>query len=192
PAHWIFEPPCPWEELPKHSKRENSWLITNFHGIDWDAGNIPYDRHPHIIKDLGRLAAGTDQVMIYVKGKHKVEWLTRFVDHVFDLEDIMCPSLHEPGFREPVVCDYHRPGWTENCALQNVLALKQWLRNHFDQLVSQTYNLTDDDSDFNTSESDSLTLTSNSDDDMYQDTIHILNSLSLEDQEEEEGDDMIY
>lgn len=201
PAHWIFSPPCPWEDLPNHSKRENRWLMANFHGLDWDAGNIPYDRHQHIIKDFGRLAADTDEVMIYVKGRHKVEWLTRYVDHVFDLEDVFCPSLHEPGFRRPVVCSYHRPGWTENCALQNVMALKRWIRNTSylppmpsssdddddDEETNSNSSDPDDDHAYYTSESCSLTLTSNSDHEMYVDMIDRLD-LGVE---EEEGVDVV-
>ncbi|XP_058795635.1 uncharacterized protein LOC131666754 [Phymastichus coffea] len=68
PAHWVFSPSCLCEKLPSYSKRENSWLTANIHGIDWNVGNIPYD-----IQEIGRLAADTDVVMIYVKDRHKVQ-----------------------------------------------------------------------------------------------------------------------
>ncbi|KAK0157216.1 hypothetical protein PV328_011736, partial [Microctonus aethiopoides] len=40
----LFKPPFKWDELPKQYKRMNLWVTRNYHGILWDAGDMPYDK----------------------------------------------------------------------------------------------------------------------------------------------------
>ena len=39
-GHWIMTSPCPFEDLPVRTKRENNWLTRNYHGIEWFDGDV--------------------------------------------------------------------------------------------------------------------------------------------------------
>ncbi|KAK0074387.1 hypothetical protein PV326_012494, partial [Microctonus aethiopoides] len=34
----LFKPPCKWDDLPRQYKTTNSWVIRNYHGMQWDDG----------------------------------------------------------------------------------------------------------------------------------------------------------
>jgi len=33
-GHWIMTSLCPFDDLPERIRRENNWLIRNYHGIE--------------------------------------------------------------------------------------------------------------------------------------------------------------
>ncbi|OXU18736.1 hypothetical protein TSAR_000686 [Trichomalopsis sarcophagae] len=70
----------------------------------------------------------TRNVIVWVKGAQKIEWLKPYFPDVRNIEDLGCPSLKISGFRLPLVCPHHLPDWEENCAVQNVCAINKWLR----------------------------------------------------------------
>ncbi|KAK0075024.1 hypothetical protein PV326_011947 [Microctonus aethiopoides] len=40
----LFKPACKWDDLPRQYKATNSWVIHNYHGIQWDDDDIPYNK----------------------------------------------------------------------------------------------------------------------------------------------------
>jgi len=59
--------PYPWDLLTKFEKSCASWLIANHHGLQWEAGMIPYTMARHLIISA---VVGTedDDALVYVKG----------------------------------------------------------------------------------------------------------------------------
>jgi len=41
-SHYIFASPYPWDLLIKSERSCASWLIANHHGLQWEAGMVPY------------------------------------------------------------------------------------------------------------------------------------------------------
>ena len=52
PIVYLFAPPQDWNSLPPRYKCENSWLTSNFHGLAWQEGEIPYEELEEILKLL--------------------------------------------------------------------------------------------------------------------------------------------
>lgn len=137
PKVYVFKPPCAWNQLPSYVARANNWLQRNFHGLDWDMGNRPYNYLHNAFTELKMIGGPSVEVHFYVKGLEKKRILEPYLGNVYNLEDIDCPSLHTPGFRQPEVCMYHRSGWQKNCALQNVIALRAWALREFEKLHNE-------------------------------------------------------
>ena len=70
PAVFLFAPPQDWNSLSPRYKCENSWLTKNYHGINWQEGEIPYEDFDEILKSTTR---GANKV--YVKGLEKQKWI---------------------------------------------------------------------------------------------------------------------
>lgn len=121
-----FEPPHSWFDLSNESKCANLWLKYSFHGLNWSDGDVPYNKLTEFCSTLLNISP-TRNVIVWVKGEQKKSWLQPLFPRVENLESLGCPSLKTPGFRSPVVCTHHLPGWKENCALQNVCTLRKWL-----------------------------------------------------------------
>ena len=121
PAVFLFEPPYYWDSLPVKFRCENSWLTRNFHGIPWEAGEVPYaDVQEVLINSLPRATK------VWVKGLEKKQWLGRLVPHVHNLEDLGCPSLTKLGNNHKKWCSHHTQCSKPVCAAHNVQMLKNW------------------------------------------------------------------
>ncbi|KAK0169467.1 hypothetical protein PV328_012007 [Microctonus aethiopoides] len=70
----LFESPFKWDELPKHYKTMNLWVMRNYHGILWDAGDIPYNKLNDVLDIILK-----DVAYIYVKGSEKKQWLSDII-----------------------------------------------------------------------------------------------------------------
>ncbi|OXU25947.1 hypothetical protein TSAR_001725 [Trichomalopsis sarcophagae] len=92
PRVYVFHPPCAWNELSPEEARENSWLQRNYHGLEFD------DIHD-VFKELKRIGGNGVRVKFNCKGSNKKRILERYLDDVYNLEDMHCPSVHTPGFR---------------------------------------------------------------------------------------------
>lgn len=132
PLVFLFEPPCPWNSLPGRYKSENLWLTYNYHGIDWTAGDVPYDE---LRSTLQGILLGAKA--IYVKGLEKKTWLESYVLNVVNLEDLDCPSLKklETKLLTTTTCKHHTLH-RENCAAKNVKILQEWFLNPLNQYVN--------------------------------------------------------
>ena len=49
---FLFQPPCSWSSLLARYRSENQWLIYNYHGINWTAGDIPYKEVRTILREI--------------------------------------------------------------------------------------------------------------------------------------------
>lgn len=121
PTVYLFEAPYDWNSLPKNFKSENSWVINNYHGIPWNGGDIPYADLQEVIRCL---LHGADK--IYVKGLEKKEILGRIVPHVYNLEDLGCPSLSTMQMKYDKCCSHHTQCNFPICAANNIIYLKNW------------------------------------------------------------------
>ncbi|XP_043466590.1 uncharacterized protein LOC122501309 [Leptopilina heterotoma] len=121
PLVYLFEPPYAWSRLPARYKCENRWLTNNYHGIDWAAGDVSYEKLQPIIKEV---LIGTPT--IYVKGLEKQKWLEKYTSNVFNLDDFKCPSLKSFSVESSSTCTNHTRSFS-NCAVKNVCNLRNWL-----------------------------------------------------------------
>lgn len=70
PTICLFQPPCKWVRLLNEERETNRWLESNYHGIPWDSGSVPYSCVVRVIQDSLK-----DAARIYVKGIEKKRWL---------------------------------------------------------------------------------------------------------------------
>src|SRR5436190_20613818 len=67
--HWIMRPPYPFGRLSKAARRENSWLMDKYHGIDWCAGK---DEPKYFTFQLHEIISRANNV--YVRGSEKAHY----------------------------------------------------------------------------------------------------------------------
>lgn len=124
PKVFFFQPPFDWKFLPARYKAENKWLDRNYHKINWNYGDYPYECIETILYlELFEAEA------IFVKGQQKLDWLKRYVDNVYNVEDLQnCVSLKVmyEWEQKSDVCQYHQDSKT-NCAARNVLLIEKFL-----------------------------------------------------------------
>ena len=127
PTVYLFGPPHDWNFLAPRYKCENNWLTRNYHEINWQDGEIPYEEFEEILKSSVRGAG-----KIYVKGLEKQKWLKNIISRVCNIEDLDCPSLSKLHGEKDSPCSQHNlyicPN--SNCAVRNAIALKRWLINY--------------------------------------------------------------
>lgn len=124
PLTFFIKSPCTWKSLPAKFKTMNVWLERNYHGMNWNSGDIPYETAGTIIRTMLQRAR-----TIYVKGFEKLQWLKKMMDlsvEIIDLEDLDCPSLQKLP-KIPPACPHHSYDSKYNCANANVKSLKEWL-----------------------------------------------------------------
>jgi len=134
-THYIFECPYPWDILSKSERYQALWLIENRHGLRWDDGMVPYGMAKSLItKAVIGTTATSDNIVVYVKGHEKREWLRDllldearrvYVENIeAHYEDI--ESLNKLDVTHTLRCQKH----IKNCALQNVFKLFNWWHKH--------------------------------------------------------------
>jgi len=130
-SHYIFEPPYPWDILSRPERHQAIWLTVKHHGLRWDDGMVPYKMAKSLItKAVMGTTTTSDNIIVYVKGHEKREWLqdllhdeTRRVyvenieAHYKDIE-----SLDKLDVTHTFRCQKH----VKNCALQNVFKIFNW------------------------------------------------------------------
>ncbi|KAL6258202.1 hypothetical protein P5V15_010130 [Pogonomyrmex californicus] len=128
-SHYIFTSPIPWHFLASADKSRARWVIRHHHRLRWDDGTISYSKAKSLTKAVhGTKDDDNDDVVIYVKGHEKRQWLWNFLDDErmyietldADYEDL--DSLNNLDADNTVRCGYHYT----NCALQNVFKLFNW------------------------------------------------------------------
>lgn len=142
-SHYTFASPMSWHLLTRSDKSRATWLTTNHHEIQWNDGNVPYNKAKRLITAAVSSDMNGDHVsrLIYVKGYEKREWLADLLDDAkddvtietldVDYEDIA--SLNKLDAVNILRCNNH----TRQCALQNVLKLFNW----WSQRQRELYNL---------------------------------------------------
>lgn len=120
-CHCLFEPPFPFESLPKKQQQQASWLIRNHHCIEWNEGTIPLQHLERIVHKL--IDSTSPDCLVYVKGKEKANYLRKLTNKpVFELKEQPRLTKTKPK------CFSHRK---DNCfcALSNVYYLYEIFLN---------------------------------------------------------------
>lgn len=126
PLVYHFQPPYGWRNLPVEQKSENRWLESNYHGMLWSSGYIPYDKVTEIVTKILQNAR-----VVFVKGIEKKKIFQGMAPTLYNLEDIDCPSFHNLCTNQMNhSCNIHTLCLRSVCAVQNVYMLKFWLLNH--------------------------------------------------------------
>ena len=132
-SHYIFRNLMPWHRLNNADKRQASWLLTHYHGLQWNDGIISYDMAKKLITTT--LTKNETSPVVYVKGHDKRKWLQNlllddarediYVENIeAHYEDI--GSLNEMDVTHTLRCTQH----VTNCALQNVFKIFNWWHCH--------------------------------------------------------------
>lgn len=153
PKHFIFKPPYRLIEL-REDKRDNVRYRTRFHhGLLWNEGELNYKR---LNQCLNLMLYDNDIEQIYVQGKEQIMWLYQLFSKsakplppIFDV--FFMPSLDSGQFKqrtEHKLCASKNHDWSfnegaydfwglythpKNCALQNVLILKDYYTKHIEE-----------------------------------------------------------
>lgn len=136
PIVYLFEPPHDWNFLATRYKCENTWLTNNYHGIQWQDGEVPYDEFEGILRSTVRGAR-----KIHVKGLEKVRWLENIIPKVSNIEALGCPSLKKLRNKDDSSCSNHDSDicGDASCAARNVIAIKIWLLDFYDAPAYSMY-----------------------------------------------------
>lgn len=123
----LFKAPFPWNSLLQQNKTTCNWLTRNYHGIEWEDGEIDYDQIKEELVDI--VARAT---VVYIKGLQKLNWIQEFIGKnliIINVEDMGCAALHKLTATSNLknICNNHHRTRNYNCALKNVIALKKWL-----------------------------------------------------------------
>lgn len=121
PLVLLFKPPIPWRRLTDKYKKENTWLLHNFHGISWDSGNIEYDQIGNILRE-----ALNDATTVFVSGEMRKQWLERF-NLKCEILDVNLQGYITSNFPKRVtICTNHQGRYKATCALHRVKNMKDF------------------------------------------------------------------
>lgn len=136
PKLYVFkQAPSDWDKLSEKSKEIDYWLQYEFHALEWPSGNKLYRDLPYIFKELRMMGGRDEEVNFLMKGLEKKRILEPYLDYVFNLDDIGCPSAQTLGFRSQESCKYHQKCLKKNCSLQNVILLRSWYIHKFNSML---------------------------------------------------------
>lgn len=124
----VFRDPCSWKSLDENHKFINPWLFYNFHPINWNGGEIPYEMAEDVIRMML-----TSACVIFVNGEEKVTWLKQIFrgDKIFENID-WCPSLEKFNLLDYTNCQNHQNKTRKlNCARKNVIKLARWFDEYY-------------------------------------------------------------
>lgn len=90
PEHYLFKPPYPQQELTVSNIQQNDYNRKYINGLEWESGIIEYNFLPHVLKNL-------ESYIIYVKGKQKKDFLSKYISEPVNIIDISSdiPKLEE-------------------------------------------------------------------------------------------------
>jgi hypothetical protein len=139
--HYEFCPPYNFKRLKKEERRQACWLNFNHHGLEWESGNVAYDRLPSIVRNLGGMIGSEDEEQVYnvyVKGLEKTKFIRSLIQsnelqfwNLVELGTAGCPNfktLYKGGKTTSIVpCPSHRGHHKGVCSLKNVFALYKWM-----------------------------------------------------------------
>lgn len=101
-AHWIVSPPTNLCDLTEGDRRQNNWLSTHHHGLDYFEGETPLKLVEKALQDISKKAR-----KIYVRGKEKWNILHKItIREIINLEyNCDCPSFDK--LSSDVYCIHH-------------------------------------------------------------------------------------
>ena len=114
--------------------------------MSWDSGEVPYyDLSETLRRNL------ENATKVHVKGLQKKRFLERYISNINNTEDLGCPSLQKI-VHHSIICDNHKDWkscFTPNCAIRNVMALNNWIVEHYESSTMNFYkdvnNINDED-----------------------------------------------
>lgn len=118
PTRYLFEAPYNFRHLPRRIQISNQWLTRNFHGLDWNDGNIRYERLVDIL-----LLETEKYSVIACKGLEKAQFLMWLLNReVVNLDEMIGRRLCDLPAAD-VGC-YHG----NKCAVENVVRISGWMK----------------------------------------------------------------
>ncbi|KAL7289139.1 hypothetical protein TKK_0017083 [Trichogramma kaykai] len=121
PSVYLFKPPYGFARLSPLNMNVNRWLERNYHRLKWHRGDISYDELESTLK-----RALCEARRVYVKGAEKIDWIRKYTSaEIIDFEQLGCPALK--NMKRLPACAHHSLNIDSECAVSNVLALKQWM-----------------------------------------------------------------
>jgi len=129
---FLFKPPCAAKDTAASSLRENIWLTNNFHGLQWEEGDVPY----HKLNDILSTYLNS-YTTVYMKGEEKKDFIQKKIRaRVIDMKQIGCPPLRKPDFwslSTRYTCMRHRDTQFV-CSRDQALKLYSWyISNKYDK-----------------------------------------------------------
>jgi len=118
----VFKPPFPKECLNSKAARTARWLTRHFHHIDWDDGDIPYDKHV-LVTLLSQFS------VVYTNGLEKLKFLSTLHGNVKQA----CSSKDNVT----VDCVFAKHKYSDRCALKSALNL--WCTLRMQELVTHDH-----------------------------------------------------
>uniref|UniRef100_A0ABD2WN03 Uncharacterized protein n=1 Tax=Trichogramma kaykai TaxID=54128 RepID=A0ABD2WN03_9HYME len=122
PKLYLFKAPHDFERFSPKNNKSNRWLERYYHRLKWNHGVIAYDELDNILNGVLSNAK-----RVYVKGFEKISWLRahNITHEIIDLESMGCPALKSLS-RQPA-CAHHSFNIDAECAMSNVLSLREWM-----------------------------------------------------------------
>ncbi|KAK0156830.1 hypothetical protein PV328_012244 [Microctonus aethiopoides] len=99
--------------------------MRNYHGILWDAGDIPYNKLNDVLDIILK-----DVAYIYVKESEKKQWLSDIIrgsKTIINLGNLGGPSMKNIEITSCHYHEYRKSNLIYHCALENVKQLKCWM-----------------------------------------------------------------
>lgn len=133
--HKLIKSPFKFEKLKKVEKNTIQWLTKNYHGIQWDSGNITFTQFMDDMKTVLK-----DKIII-CKGLEKMKWLKCFferisIQEIINCEDLDCNIKWNKNCEISEYfdsCEYHKNIKKSSfvCALKNVMLLRRWFFENY-------------------------------------------------------------
>ena len=125
----IFDPSCPWKDLPEPYQRFNSWLTRYEHGIPWNSGETPYSELVSVLREKLE-----NVKVVFVRGHKKKCWLKALMGNVnvINLNKVLNSSLRNIKVTACWYKMFHK--LVDNnksnhhyCALENARRMRIWM-----------------------------------------------------------------
>lgn len=127
-----FSPPYDGAAIREKYLRQNRYIVSHLHGLQWEQGTSPYERAPQTLDEMTR-----DYTHLYVKGDDKQKILQYLLPSktVFNVELFGCPKLKKlPLVWAPCPHDMQGTHSYLNCAVRNAKRVGLWLQAYLKTL----------------------------------------------------------
>lgn len=122
----VFKAPYLFNTLETHVQKAFRWLTNNFHGLDWNSGDYPYERLQMFVDSIKLRYPNST---FYSKGFEKTVFLSRLFGRDFiDLESMKCPRYNQLSATD-TRCTRNSSAHldSDHCARKKVHKYANWL-----------------------------------------------------------------